>query len=502
MRKVYSLFSNSSITSSALWLCLCLVAPSAWAGNSPFDGDDNPPCSASATVSPASQNVCIDQGPTFGGPNMVMFTATPSGSAPFTHSWTIINADGTGATDANNLVNANTATVTFKTSPGLGLGTITLKYTVTANGGCTATKTVTVTTNPTPSAHVTTQWKCSTTSSGYTANYNLTSEVTPIINGGGVYTVYYYATSSDAVNDVNRFSSGQASSYNATGPFSYVYARIIAPSGCWLTGPVPLGIYPSVAASPSASAMTACPGADIDLYGNPSGGSGVYVFHKWTRTGGTATGVTLTNANSQNARVSATGAGTIILSYEVRDDKGCSDVESITISLSGGSSISITALPDITVCPGQPTGPIELSALPLGYNFNYSWTGGAGAGLADGSASGADPEIPSFTTTTVESEYYITVTATRAGFCSAEETFKLTVKDVTPPVFITCPADMTVNNDVDKCGANVNWQPPSATDNCSPFLVNIYQVLPLDGKTTGSFFPVGVHNIKDRKSVV
>ncbi|MBK7939750.1 MAG: HYR domain-containing protein [Lewinellaceae bacterium] len=494
MRKVYSLFSNSSIPSSALWLCLCLMTAPVWAGNSPFDGDDNPPCSASTTVSPASGSVCIDQGPSFGGPNTVMFTASPSGTAPFTHAWTIEDAAGTGATAAN-LLNANSATVTFQTTPGLGLGTITLKYTVTATGGCTSAKTVTVTTNPTPNAHVTTQWKCSTTSGGYTANYNLTAEVTPIINGGGAYTVYYYATHSDANNDVNRFSAGQAASYNAVGAHSFVYARIIAPSGCWLTGPVPLGIYPSVEASPSASSMTVCPDVEADLYGNPSGGSGVYVFHKWTHTGGSASGVNLSNSNSQNAHVSASGSGTIHLSYEVKDDKGCSDWETITITVSAGSSIAITALPDITVCPGQPTDAIELSALPLGYNFHYSWTGGMGAGLANGSASGADPEIPSFTTTTVEGDYYITITATRPGFCPGEETFKLTVKDVTPPVFIVCPTDMTVNNDVDKCGANVNWQAPNAVDNCG-YPVNIYQVLPLDGKTTGSFFPIGLHHIK------
>ncbi len=39
------------------------------------------------------------------------------------------------------------------------------------------------------------------------------------------------------------------------------------------------------------------------------------------------------------------------------------------------------------------------------------------------------------------------------------------VKDVTPPV-ITCPFNITVNAEAGKCGATVNYNQPSATDNC------------------------------------
>ncbi|MBK8196178.1 MAG: HYR domain-containing protein [Lewinellaceae bacterium] len=374
-------------------------------------------------------------------------------------------------------------------------GTVTLRCT--ATGGCGSTyKLVTVNTNPSPNTHAGEQWKCSTSPGGYAATWNLITEVSPIINNGGAWTVKYYSTLADAVSNSSAFSNGQASSYAVNVASKTIYARIESSAGCWLAGPVPLRIWPKPTSNPTASAMSACSGTVVDLFGNPAGGSGNYTAHQWVHTGGSASGVNLTNASSQNAHVSASGSGTINLSYEVTDDNGCSGWNSISINISNSTSIAITPLPDITVCPGSQVDPIELSALPLGQNYTYSWTGGAGAGLANGSASGADPEIPSFLTTTVESDYYITVTATRAGYCPDEEVFKLTVKDVTPPVFLTCPADMIVNNDVDKCGANVNWQPPTATDNCSPFQVNIYQVLPLDGKTTGSFFPVGMHTIK------
>ena len=200
MRKVYSLFSNSSITTSALCLCLgfCLTATSVRAGNPPTNGDNPPPCSVS--IGPASsQNACPDQEVGLrGGPYQISFTATPSGGGPYTHAWTVVNSGGTGATNAN-LTNAGTATVTINTQ-GLGYGNITLRYTVT--GGCgTTSKDVTVSTSQSANTHAGTQWKCSTSSGGYAAVWNLNTEVSPIINNGGAWSVYCYVTPSDAVHE-------------------------------------------------------------------------------------------------------------------------------------------------------------------------------------------------------------------------------------------------------------------------------------------------------------
>jgi|GEM_PF-273619 len=487
MSKVYAL---STIFKSALWLCLCCTVSTVLAENAP-SGGDNPPCSVS--IGPATyQDACPDQYGYAGGPYQISFTATPSGGGPYTHSWVVHNSGGTGASNAN-LSGANTATVTFNTQ-NLGYGTVTLRYTVTGACGST-TRDVTVKTNEGPDAHIDPQWKCSTTS-GYDASWNLNTEISPIINNGGAWTVKYYNTASDAQNNVNAFTNAQANNYNVNVASKTIHARITNAAGCWLTGPVHLRIWPTPDVNPTAASSTICPGASTELYGNPTGGSGSYTSHQWTHTGGSASGVSLSNASSRNASVSATGAGTIKVRYRVTDSNGCTAQEEITLNVVAGTAVTINELPDITVCPGSQVAPIELSALPLGVNFNYSWTGGAGAGLANGSDSGADPEISAFTATLSEGSWTVTVTATRSGYCPDEETFKITVKDVTPPVFITCPADMTVNNDVDKCGANVNWQPPSATDNCSPFLVNIYQTLPLNGKTTGDFFPVGQHKIR------
>ncbi|MCB0612826.1 MAG: HYR domain-containing protein, partial [Phaeodactylibacter sp.] len=52
-------------------------------------------------------------------------------------------------------------------------------------------------------------------------------------------------------------------------------------------------------------------------------------------------------------------------------------------------------------------------------------------------------------------------------------------------IFLICPNDIIVNNDPDKCGANVNWAPPSSSDNVGTTVVQT------GGPAPGSFFPVG-----------
>ena len=492
MSKVYAF---TTIFRSALWLCLCCTVSTVLAESAPSNGDNPPPCGVTISA-PTTKDACPDQEANLrGGAYQISFTASGSGGGPYSYSWTVQNDGGTGATNAD-LSNANTATVTFDTKD-LGYGTVTLRCTVTGTCSGSSYKDVTVNTVQSPNTHVGQQWKCTTTPGSYTANWNLVSEISPIINNGGAWSVNYYNTLSDAVADVNKFTNPQATNYNVNASSKTIYARIQNSAGCWLAGPVHLNISPAPEVDPIASESTICIGTTTSVNGRPTGGAGSYT-HSWTRIGGTvpAGNVSLSNATSQIATVGGSSNGTIILRYIATDMGGCSASATVTVTVGGGTGIEITALPDITVCPGTLTSPIELSALPLGVNFTYNWSGCAAAGLANGSASGADPEIPAFTTSTSEGSWTITVTASKAGYCSDEETFQLTVKDVTPPIFITCPADMTVNNDVDKCGANVNWQPPSATDNCFPFFVNIYQVLPFDGKTTGSFFPVGEHTIK------
>ncbi|WP_284283904.1 DUF7507 domain-containing protein [Portibacter lacus] len=62
--------------------------------------------------------------------------------------------------------------------------------------------------------------------------------------------------------------------------------------------------------------------------------------------------------------------------------------------------------------------------------------------------------------------------------------------DIQPPVFQNCPVNITVANDVDKCGANVIFSAPVAVDNCN---VTVTQTA---GPISGSFLDVGMYNIE------
>lgn len=77
----------------------------------------------------------------------------------------------------------------------------------------------------------------------------------------------------------------------------------------------------------------------------------------------------------------------------------------------------------------------------------------------------------------------VTCTGSSGGACS----FTITVNDTQPPS-ITCPANITVSNDANQCGAVVNYPAPIASDNC-PGLTLVCT------PASGSFFPKGTNTI-------
>ncbi|MBR9920909.1 MAG: HYR domain-containing protein, partial [Bacteroidetes bacterium] len=83
-------------------------------------------------------------------------------------------------------------------------------------------------------------------------------------------------------------------------------------------------------------------------------------------------------------------------------------------------------------------------------------------------------------------EYTVTDEAGNTATCA----FTVQVDDNEDPVFLNCPGDLTVNNDVDKCGANVIFSIPVATDNCG--IDNVTQTA---GPVSGDYLEVGTHTI-------
>ena len=87
----------------------------------------------------------------------------------------------------------------------------------------------------------------------------------------------------------------------------------------------------------------------------------------------------------------------------------------------------------------------------------------------------------------------MTITWTVTDGCGATGTTSAMVvvnPETTVPVFSNCPGNMTVNVDVDICGANVIYSTPVATDCNGPVGVTL-----ISGPASGTQFPVGTSTI-------
>ncbi len=77
----------------------------------------------------------------------------------------------------------------------------------------------------------------------------------------------------------------------------------------------------------------------------------------------------------------------------------------------------------------------------------------------------------------------VSVSTTAGSSC----TFTVTVNDTQPPT-ITCPANITVSNAPNQCGAVVTYSAPTVSDNCPGVTV-------VSSPASGSFFPVGTTTV-------
>ncbi|WP_415830625.1 HYR domain-containing protein, partial [Gillisia limnaea] len=83
----------------------------------------------------------------------------------------------------------------------------------------------------------------------------------------------------------------------------------------------------------------------------------------------------------------------------------------------------------------------------------------------------------------------VTFTATDAAGNTASCSFDVTVNDNEDPTFGSV-SDITVNTDAGICGAVVNYEVPTATDNCEGTEVSL-----TEGLASGSEFPVGTTTV-------
>ncbi|HIN98578.1 MAG TPA: hypothetical protein EYN07_04990, partial [Flavobacteriaceae bacterium] len=174
-----------------------------------------------------------------------------------------------------------------------------------------------------------------------------------------------------------------------------------------------------------------------------------------TPTGGVYSGPGVTddgNGMTYSFDPAAAGVGTHTITYNFTDGNGCSG--------SANDDVEVFALPTVTfTAPASPVCP----TLVLTGQGGGTPTGGvySGPGVTD---DGNGMTYTFDTNASGTGTHTITYTFTDGNGCTTSASDMVTVEDNDPPV-ITCPADITVDNDPGQCGAIVNFA-ATATDNC------------------------------------
>ncbi|MCA1752332.1 MAG: HYR domain-containing protein, partial [Flavobacteriales bacterium] len=165
--------------------------------------------------------------------------------------------------------------------------------------------------------------------------------------------------------------------------------------------------------------------------------------------------------------------GTTTEEYTVTDEEGNTASCSFTVT------VTDVAPPEIT-CPAD----IEIAAAPGDCDAVVSFADPAvtdncpGETLTQTAGPASDEIFPTGETT-------VTFTATDAAGNTAECSFTVTVTEDEDPE-ITCPGDITVDNDPAECSAVVNYTAPEGTDNCPGANTELTA-----GIGSGGIFPVG-----------
>ncbi len=174
--------------------------------------------------------------------------------------------------------------------------------------------------------------------------------------------------------------------------------------------------------------------------------------------------------------------GTTTNTFVVTDASGNTSSCSFTVTVSDAENPTITCPGNITVNNDMGNCSAVVSGELYGTGRHYDNCSGCSftvtvmttqtAGLASGAA------FPVGTTTNT---FVVTDASGNTSSCS----FTVTVSDAENPT-ITCPGNITVNNDMGNCSAVVSYMAPVGTDNCSGAITT-----QTAGLASGAAFPVG-----------
>jgi subtilisin-like proprotein convertase family protein len=141
----------------------------------------------------------------------------------------------------------------------------------------------------------------------------------------------------------------------------------------------------------------------------------------------------------------------------------------ITFTAEDGSGNTATCA--ITVTVEDDVNPVAMCAAPFTVQLNGSNYTLAVDDIDDGSSDDCgisnrtiDPSL--LTCAQAGTTVVVTLTVQDAAGNQDQCTTEVTVEDDQAPVIVKCPSNIMVGNDVDRCGAYVNWSPLHITDNC------------------------------------
>ncbi|MBK8624415.1 MAG: HYR domain-containing protein [Saprospiraceae bacterium] len=165
--------------------------------------------------------------------------------------------------------------------------------------------------------------------------------------------------------------------------------------------------------------------------------------------------------------------------FTATDNCGNATTGTATFTINDNTAPTIAAPANLTVACGQ-----DIGAAVVDWLDNYTVTEACQTVTVRNNYTGILPNLCGGSQT-------VTWTVTDGcGATGSSSAMIVVSNDVTPPVFSNCPANITVNVDVDLCASNVVYSTPIATD-CN----NPVTVVRTSGIASGSIFPLGVSTI-------
>ncbi|MDX2136445.1 MAG: T9SS type A sorting domain-containing protein [Saprospiraceae bacterium] len=356
---------------------------------------DNAGCSASRTVTvsitanPTLTAMAI--GPTCEGGNLALGSTPSGGTAPYpTFTWSGPNGFSATTEDPAPI-------------PAIPGASGMYNVTVIDNAGCSATANTSITIYPVPS--ITAQ-----SNGPVCAQAQLTLSSTPS-GGSGVFSLFSWSGPDNYVASVE-----DPAGFTTTTASGGTYQVIVTDNrGCTAVATTNVSIKPKPSATASNNGPL-CQGATVSLSVQATGGSGTFSGYSWSG----PDGYTASGQNPPGFQAWLINSG--VYQVTVTDDAGCTATATTTLSVSSGTSPSITASSNAPLCQGSI---LQLTSSPAGGTPPYTsfqWSG------PDGFSSNAQ-NPPGFAVMANDAGVY-SVTVTDQDGCKSAATVNVEISQL------------------------------------------------------------------------